>query len=108
MSNTKINLDDVRNDVNKIADAIGGKPSNSAGEVLLWITLYEPIPAAPTVFTDWLIALDLDGDRATGRPAGAAADDGHAHLGRAFARLTHARTLLGACTEEGEQDATLG
>jgi hypothetical protein len=41
------------------------------GEVLLWITLYEPIPNPP-VYTDWLFALDLDGDVATGRPANAA------------------------------------
>ena len=42
------------------------------GEVLLWIALYEPFPAAPAVYTDWLFALDLDGDVTTGRPAGAA------------------------------------
>lgn len=41
------------------------------GEVLLWIVLYEPIPDPP-VYTDWLFVLDLDGDIATGRPAGAA------------------------------------
>jgi len=44
----------------------------SEGEVLLWVTLYEPVPAPPAVFTDWLFVLDLDGDTATGRPAGAA------------------------------------
>jgi len=42
------------------------------GETLLWIALYEPFPAAPAVYTDWLFALDLDGNTATGRPAGAA------------------------------------
>lgn len=42
------------------------------GEILLWITLHEPFPAAPAVYTDWLFALDLDGDTTTGRPAGAA------------------------------------
>jgi hypothetical protein len=42
------------------------------GEILLWIALYEPFPAAPPVYTDWLFALDLDGNPATGRPAGAA------------------------------------
>ncbi|MDY7076911.1 MAG: hypothetical protein SXV54_08295 [Chloroflexota bacterium] len=41
------------------------------GEVLLWITLYEPVPDPP-IYTDWLFALDLDGDIATGRPAGSA------------------------------------
>lgn len=41
------------------------------GEVLLWITLYEPVPDPP-VYTDWLFALDLDGDVVTGRPAGSA------------------------------------
>jgi len=38
-------------------------------ELLLWITLHEPIPISPTVDTDWLFALDLDGIIATGRPA---------------------------------------
>ncbi len=41
------------------------------GETVLWMTLYNPAPAAPTVYTDWLFALDLDGDINTGRPAGA-------------------------------------
>ena len=41
------------------------------GEVLLWITLYEPIPSPPA-YADWLFALDLDGNIATGRPAGSA------------------------------------
>ena len=40
-------------------------------EVLLWISLYDPVPDPPTVFTDWVFVLDLDGDMATGRPAGA-------------------------------------
>jgi len=40
-------------------------------EVLLWISLYNPVPHPPTVFTDWVFVLDLDGDMATGRPAGA-------------------------------------
>jgi hypothetical protein len=52
-----------------------GVPMELAGwatedEVLLWIALYEPIPEPPMVYTDWLFALDLDGDMATGRPAG--------------------------------------
>jgi hypothetical protein len=44
----------------------------SEGELVLWITLYEPFPAAPASYIDWLFALDVDGDTATGRPAGAA------------------------------------
>jgi len=42
------------------------------GEILLWISFHEPIPNPPTTFTDWLFALDLDGDVATGRPVGTA------------------------------------
>jgi len=42
------------------------------GEALLWIALYEPAPDPPEVYTDWLFALDLDGDVETGRPAGSA------------------------------------
>ena len=42
------------------------------GEVLLWISLYDPVPNPPAVYADWLFALDLDGDVSTGRPAGAA------------------------------------
>ncbi len=41
------------------------------GEAMLWISLYEPIPNPPP-YTDWLFALDLDGDTATGRPVGSA------------------------------------
>lgn len=39
------------------------------GEVVLWITVYEPVPDPPP-YTDWLFALDLDGNTATGRPPG--------------------------------------
>lgn len=42
------------------------------GEVLLWIALYEPVPDPPEVYTEWLFALDLDGDATTGRPADSA------------------------------------
>ena len=42
------------------------------GEALLWIVLHEPIPDAPPSPTDWLFALDLDGDVGTGRPVGTA------------------------------------
>lgn len=41
------------------------------GEVLLWIRLHGPIPDPPP-YTDWLFVLDLDGNVATGRPAGSA------------------------------------
>ncbi len=40
------------------------------GEVVLWLDLYDPIPDPPTVYTEWLFVLDLDGDTATGRPVG--------------------------------------
>ncbi len=41
------------------------------GEALLWITLYAPIPDPPA-YTDWLFALDLDGNTTTGRPVNSA------------------------------------
>lgn len=44
----------------------------SEGEVLLWLSFYDPIPDPPPVFTDWVFVLDVDGDAATGRPAGTA------------------------------------
>jgi hypothetical protein len=40
------------------------------GEALLWIALYDPIPETMDALTQWLFALDLDGDAATGRPMG--------------------------------------
>ena len=40
-------------------------------EVLLWFTFYEPV-LDPPAYSDWLFVLDLDGDAATGRPAGSA------------------------------------
>ena len=40
------------------------------GEILLWIALHEPIPDPPPVYMNWLFALDVDGNTATGRPAG--------------------------------------
>jgi hypothetical protein len=45
-------------------------------EVLLWITLYEPIPELPAEYREWVFALDLDGDIETGRPAGSARING--------------------------------
>jgi hypothetical protein len=44
----------------------------SEGEVLLWLSFYDPIPDPPPVFTDWVFVLDVDGDAATGRPVGTA------------------------------------
>ncbi len=41
-------------------------------EILLWLSLYEPVPDPPGGYSDWLFALDVDGDMATGRPAGSA------------------------------------
>jgi hypothetical protein len=41
-------------------------------EILMWISLYEPVPDPPTVYTEWLFALDLDGDTGTGRPVNSA------------------------------------
>ncbi|HEY67287.1 MAG TPA: hypothetical protein G4N97_03345 [Thermoflexia bacterium] len=54
-----------------------GVPTELAGwtaedEVLLWIALYKPLPDPPEVYTEWLFALDLDGDTTTGRPVGEA------------------------------------
>jgi hypothetical protein len=42
------------------------------GDALFWITLHEPIPSPPEQDIDWLFALDLDGDAATGRPVDSA------------------------------------
>jgi hypothetical protein len=40
------------------------------GEVVLWIALYDAIPDPPAAYTEWIFALDLDGDVGTGRPVG--------------------------------------
>jgi hypothetical protein len=53
-----------------------GSPSELTGwateeEVLLWVSLYDPIPDPPATFTDWVFVLDLDGDITSGRPVGA-------------------------------------
>jgi hypothetical protein len=39
-------------------------------QVRLWISLYDPVPDPPTLYAEWLFALDLDGDVGTGRPVG--------------------------------------
>jgi hypothetical protein len=41
------------------------------GETVLWIEFYQPIPNPPP-YIDWLFALDMDGNAATGRPANSA------------------------------------
>jgi len=38
------------------------------GDVLLWVSLYDPIPDPPAAFTDWVFVLDVDGDQTSGRP----------------------------------------
>lgn len=64
-------------DLQVVLQPTEGVPAELAGwatedEVLLWISLYDPVPDPPAVFTDWVVVLDLDGDVATGRPAGEA------------------------------------
>jgi hypothetical protein len=49
------------------AEALGWATGDDA---LLWLSLYDPIPNPPDAFTDWVFVLDVDGDPATGRPAG--------------------------------------
>lgn len=47
--------------------------TSSTETLTLWFTLHAPIPAQRTLTYHLLVALDLDGDAATGRPPG----DGH-------------------------------
>jgi hypothetical protein len=42
------------------------------GDILLWLSLYEPIPDQPPAYTNWLFALDVDGNPETGRQPGQA------------------------------------
>ncbi len=42
------------------------------GEILLWVALHEPVPDPPAVYMNWIFALDVDGNTATGRPPGSA------------------------------------
>jgi hypothetical protein len=63
-------------DLSVALDPTAGVPEELAGwvrpgEAVLWISLYEPIPDPPNVYTEWLFSLDLDGNVETGRPAGA-------------------------------------
>ncbi len=53
----------------------GGLPAElagwaQAGEVVLWMALYTPIPEGLSVRADWFFVLDLDGNPGTGRPPG--------------------------------------
>jgi hypothetical protein len=64
----------VGSDLRVALQTTGGAPAElsgwAEGEVLLWIALYDPIPDPPTLYTEWVFVLDLDGDTATGRPVG--------------------------------------
>jgi hypothetical protein len=40
------------------------------GDVLLWFVLHNPVGDPPGVYINWLFALDIDGNTATGRPVG--------------------------------------
>ncbi|MFQ6101965.1 MAG: hypothetical protein ACE5OS_12140 [Anaerolineae bacterium] len=62
-------------DLQVVLQPTEGVPAELAGwaaeeDTLLWITLHEPIPNPPAVYMNWLFALDVDGNTATGRPAG--------------------------------------
>ncbi|MBN1976718.1 MAG: hypothetical protein JW918_04890 [Anaerolineae bacterium] len=52
----------------EVPEALAGWASGD--EVLLWVQLYESIPEEPAEKLEWFFALDMDGDTATGRPAG--------------------------------------
>jgi hypothetical protein len=63
-------------DLHVVLQPTEGVPAELTGwaagdEILLWISLYDPVPDPPAAFTDWAFVLDLDGDVSTGRPAGA-------------------------------------
>jgi hypothetical protein len=53
-------------------DSVPGELADwvAEGETLLWITLHEPLLDPPGVYMNWLFALDVDSNTATGRPAG--------------------------------------
>ena len=75
-SGVDISAASVDADLRVVLQPAGGVPAELAAwaaedEVLLWISLYDPVPDPPTVFTDWLFVLDMDGDVTTGRPTGA-------------------------------------
>lgn len=53
-----------------VPDALAGWAG--PGDALLWVVLYEPIPEEPLAYTDWVFALDFDGNSQTGRPPGQA------------------------------------
>jgi hypothetical protein len=63
--NLRVRLESTRDAPEELADWV------EEGEVLLWITFYQPIPDPPPYF-DWLFSLDVDGDTATGRPVDSA------------------------------------
>ncbi len=70
-----IRLASVGPDRRLLLQPVGATPEELAswvqdGELLLWITLYEPVPA--DVYPYWVFALDTDADPATGRAPGSA------------------------------------
>ncbi len=74
-SGVDIRLASVGNDLRVELQPSNGVPAELAewateDEVLLWISLHDPVPDSPTMFTDWVFVLDLDGDADTGRPVG--------------------------------------
>jgi len=68
-ANVALDLSVSLQPVTGIPDALAGWVQQNEG--IIWLTLWNPIPDAPSVYTQWLVALDLDGNLATGRPAGA-------------------------------------
>jgi len=72
-----IRVASVGPDLRVVLQPTAGVPTELADwsteeEVLLWIVLHDPVLDPPEVYTEWLFALDLDGDTATGRPVGSA------------------------------------
>ncbi len=70
-----IRVASVGPDARVVLQPTEGVPEELAGwagedEILLWIVLHEPIPDPPAAYVSWLFVLDVDGDTATGRPAG--------------------------------------
>jgi hypothetical protein len=66
----------VSADLRVVLQPAEGVPAELAGwatgdEILLWISVHDPVPDPPAAFIDWAFVLDLDGDVSTGRPAGA-------------------------------------
>jgi hypothetical protein len=76
-SGLDINSASVGGDMRVILQPTAGVPAElegwaGGGDALLWISLYDAIPNPPSVYTEWLFSLDLDGNTGTGRAAGSA------------------------------------